>query len=147
MKLNEIIQQKIELDIEKFDRPLVFNNLSLADQAWLSDNYTGEELMAVFQEAKIEDILKIAIKFIDDKSKEYISKITIIERDDYGAIKETGKKYTLAEKLFHSCNETDLVNLMRKLFEVRQRSTEMIIKMNESYEKKTQVIAEKAGKQ
>lgn len=137
MKLNEVIQQKVELEIEKLDKTLVFNNLTLADQAWLMENYTTEELTNVFIQSKTDDILKIAVRFLDDKSKEYLSKIKIVERDEFGVEKEQ-RKFTLAEKLFNICTEGEFILLIQKLFEIRNKSTELIRSVSENFQKKTE---------
>lgn len=144
MKLNEVIQQKEELTIEKLDRPLVFNNLTLADQAWLTETYTTEQLTEIFTQAKADDILKIAVRFLDDKSKDFLSKIKIIERDEYGVEREQ-RKFTLSEKLFNICSESEFIALINKLFAIRNKSAEMISKTSENFQKKT-VITEKGGK-
>lgn len=139
MQLNEIIHQKIELKIEKLDKPLTFKNLTLADQAWLDDNYNSEQLTNVFNDSKTEDILKIASRFLDDKSKEYLSKIVMVTLDEFGEKVEVEKKYTLAEKLFSVCSEVEYIQMIRKLFEIRNRATELLIKMAEENKKKEEI--------
>ena len=147
MKLNEVIQEKVEMSLEKLDRPLVFNNLTLADQAWLMSNYKGDELIKVFMESRIDDILKIAVRFLDDKSKEYLSKIKIVRRDEYG-VEEEQTKFTLAEKLFNICSESEFALLINKLFEIRNRANQQILDTYSKFEKKTKVTAtqERDGK-
>lgn len=136
MKLNEVIQTKTELEIEKLDRPLIFNNVTLADQAWLDDNYPKDELIKIFTEGRHHDILKVAVRFLDDKSKDYLSKVQVVERDEYGEVKDNGKKHTLAEKLFFICSDSEFVLLIKKLFEIKNKSTSLINKMSSEFEKK-----------
>lgn len=139
MKLNEVIQSKTELRVEKLDRPLVFNNITLADQAWLMENYTTEEIVSVFLEVKTEDILKIAVRFLDDKSKEFLSKLEMVERDEFGEKLEP-KRFTLAQKLFSVCSEFEFVELVKKIFELRNKSMEQIKKAQALFEKKTEDV-------
>lgn len=145
MKLNEVIQEKPEIMLQKLDRPLVFNNITLADQAWLDNRYSQEELTKVFTEMKTNEILEIAVRFLDDRSKEYLSKIKIVERDEYGVEKEA-VKFTLAQKLFNICGEGEFAMLIKKIFEIRSNSVKQINKMFDVFEKKTEVETEPQAK-
>lgn len=137
MKLNEVIQSKTPLKLEKLDKDLIFNNITLADQAWLTENYKDEEeLKKVFLEQRIDDILKIAVRFLDDDSKNYIRQVKIIERDEYGEEIET-KRLTLAEKLFRICNQSELVAVMKTIFDVRTKSMALIAKLASDFQKKS----------
>lgn len=126
------------MNVSKLDRPLVFNHITLADQAWLNDNYDKEELIKIFNEMKIEDILRIAVRFFDDKTKEHLATVKIVERDDFGKVKEL-PEMTLAQKLFRICSEAELMELIKKIFELKKKSAEQMIAMADQFEKKTEI--------
>lgn len=139
MKLNEVIQTKTELKLEKLDRNLVFNNITLADQAWLMENYGEEGLKKVFTDHKVEEILKIATRFLDDASKDLLCKVKVAERDEFGEFIEV-KKLTLAQKLFHVCSQAELVMVMNSIFELQRKSMELIEKAMASFKKKEEPV-------
>lgn len=132
MNLKEIIPAKVEVTLERLDRPLVLNLLTLEDNVWLEQNYPGEELQKVYTEPRIKDILKILCRILDVESKRYLAKIEIIEIDDYG-LETPLKGASLADKLFKIVGDGEMALIISGIFEIRTRSNDIVMKLSEKY--------------
>jgi hypothetical protein len=145
MKLSELLPQKVSFKLARLqDKEIVLNMITLADAAWLEEQYPGDELNKIFTEVRIKDLLKIIARIMTDDSKRFLGKAKIVEVDDFGDEKEvTG--LTLADKLYRVLSDGELVIVFNALFDVRMKSQEIAINESEKLQKKTQAISELSG--
>lgn len=138
MELKEIIPPKISFRVERINKELTLNLMTVEDNLWIEENYPGDQISEVFTKLKVRDILRIIARMLDIESKRTLSRYEIIEIDEMGK-EEKIKDLSLGEKLFKLISDAELLVIIKSFFETKKRSNEVIKKLTED-EKKTEEI-------
>ncbi len=137
MELAKVIPQKVSFTLEKLGKTLTMGMITLDIDEWMKENYPGEELHKVLSEPNVKEVLKIAVKLLDRDSKKLLSKVEIIDEDEFGNDIKL-EKLSLDEKLFRLTGEAEFTFILLAIFDNRKKSFDILDKIKEERgEKKT----------
>lgn len=84
MNLLDMKPKESKLKLKSLKNDLTLRPVSLADEAWLDEQYGSKEITKIFNEVNIKEISKIVFRLLDNESKKIFKKQIVEMIDENG---------------------------------------------------------------
>lgn len=83
MNLNDLKPRQAKLKVSGVKRQMTLNPITLADEAWLSQNFSPEEIERIFNTLEVSGLARIVFRLLDIDSKKIFAKqdVTFVTED------------------------------------------------------------------
>jgi len=117
MKLETLFPKETKLRFEELDRDFTVKPITLADDAWMSNEFGGQVgLKDIFLNSDVRAMVRIFYRLITNEDKDFVSTISLNTIDEDGV--HTPIKSGV-DKLMYFMNISNIEELIRALMDAR----------------------------
>lgn len=84
MNLLELKPKHSKLKLKAIKQELILNPVTLADEAWMEEQYGAKQIAEIFEQVNIKEISRIVFRLLDNDSKRVFKKQTVEVIDENG---------------------------------------------------------------